>query len=120
MINRCFNPDVTREIALGAKQYIVNDKYYLLHFSDWDEQIGEWLAEKEMIKLSSEHMYIIEFLRKSYIQYKRHPVIRMVTTEMSKTYGADKSTMKYFHTLFPGGIHQAFLVAGLPMQDSCC
>jgi sulfur relay (sulfurtransferase) DsrC/TusE family protein len=44
----------------------------------------------------------------------------MVTTELNNQLGAEKGSVRYFHTLFPGGIHQAFLIAGLPMMDSCC
>jgi len=47
-------------------------------------------------------------------------VIRKITEELAKQFGQEKGTIKYFHALFLGGIHQAFLIAGLPMQDSCC
>jgi TusE/DsrC/DsvC family sulfur relay protein len=117
---KCFNPDVTREVNLGSKKYIVNDKYYLKNFSDWNEQIRDWQAERERIILLSEHIVVIDFIRKAFEQYKRHTVVRMITAEMSDQFGIEKGTVKHFHNLFPGGIHQAFLIAGLPMQDSCC
>ena len=77
-------------------------------------------AEKANLELHREHLAVIEFLRESYRRDKRHPVIRMVTSNLAHSFAKEKGTVKYFHTLFPGGIHQAFLVAGLPMQDSCC
>lgn len=116
----CFNPEIRREIRLSDKTYLVNDCYYLIDFNTWDEQLRDFLAEKANLQLRREHLAVIEFLRESYRRDKRHPVIRMVTSNLAHSFAKEKGTVKYFHTLFPSGIHQAFLVAGLPMQDSCC
>ncbi len=104
----------------ASKKYLLNDKFYLIDITDWDEEIRDWLAAKEEIELTSEHFFIIDFLRKDFLDKKVHLVIRAVTLEVKKQFGVEKGDVKYFHTLFPGGIHQAFLVAGIPMQDSCC
>lgn len=116
----CFNPEIRREVRLADKTYTVNDRYYLTDFGEWDEQFRDWLAAKINLELCQEHLDVIDFLRQTYHTHKRHPVIRMVTSDLAQRYGQDKGTVKFFHTLFPGGIHQAFLIAGLPMQDSCC
>ena len=117
---QCFNPEVKREISISSKKYLVNDRYYLIDFSAWDEEIRDWLADKEAIAIGPEHLHVINHLRHLYSQNKRHPAIRAVTSELSKKFGTMKGTTKYFHTLFPMGIHQAYLIAGIPMQDSCC
>jgi len=117
---KCFDPTVTRSVTLDSKTYLLGDKFYLKNFSDWDEAIMSWLAQKEDIELTPEHLIAIEFLRKSYSSNNRHPSVRMATTELAKQLGGDKGLVKYFHHLFPGGIHQAYLIAGLPMMDSCC
>ena len=117
---KCFDPNVKKIIDLGTRKYLLNDKNYLVNFSDWDEQIRDWLASNEKITLNEEHLFVIDFLRKLFSQNRQHPVLRMATVEVNKQYGSEKGTIKYFHSLFPGGIHQAFLIAGLPMQDSCC
>ena len=117
---KCFNPGIQREIKISSHKYVVNDKYYLVAFSAWNEEIRDWLASKEELRLGNEHMHTINQLRTMYAQNKRHPTLRAVTSELSKQFGATKGTTKYFHTLFPKGIHQAYLVAGIPMQDSCC
>lgn len=116
----CVNPCIVKEITLGSDTYLVNDKNYLRRFEDWDERIREWLAAAERIELNEEHLHILDLLRRLYAQNRKHPVLRMVTADMAGRFGVDKGTVRYFHSLFPGGIHQAFLVAGLPMQDSCC
>jgi len=116
----CFNPEISREIKISSNRYLVNDKYYLINFSSWDEELRDWLAQQEGLSLENEHLHVINHLRAMFQQYKRHPVIRTVTSELSSRFGAEKGTVKYFHSLFPKGIHQAFLIAGIPMQDSCC
>ena len=117
---KCVDPCIIKSVTLENKTYLVNDKNYLKNFHDWDERIRDWLASAEQVELSPEHIHIIELLRRLYAQNSKHPVLRMITTDMTGRFGAEKGTVKYFHSLFPGGIHQAFLVAGLPMQDSCC
>lgn len=116
----CFNPEIKRRIKISSKEYIVNDRFYLVDFLAWDEGIRDFLADKEAIVISPEHLHAINHLRILYSQNKRHPSIRAVSSELSQKFGAQKGTVKYFHTLFPKGIHQAYLVAGIPMQDSCC
>lgn len=117
---KCVDPCIIRQVTLGTKTYLLNDKNYLKNFTDWDEEIRDWLASAEKIELSPEHIHVVNLLRKLFAQTPKHPVLRMITTDLAGRFGAEKGTVKYFHQLFPGGIHQAFLVAGLPMQDSCC
>lgn len=117
---KCFDPSITRNISLEGREYQVNDNYYLKEFTDWDPRIRDWLADQENLALQAEQLHVIDFLRALYTRNRRHPVIRMITTEMQHQFGPEKGTITYFHRLFPGGIHQAFLLAGLPMQDSCC
>jgi tRNA 2-thiouridine synthesizing protein E len=117
---KCFNPEIRREINISSHTYVVNDKYYLVDFSAWNEEIRDWLANKEGLTLGNEHLHAVKHLRSMYAQNSRHPALRAITSELSRQFGAPKGTTKYFHILFPRGIHQAYLVAGIPMQDSCC
>lgn len=117
---KCFDPSIDKWISLGGQQYLLNERNYLKDFTGWDEQIRDWLATEEQIVLGPEHLGAIAFLRASFEEHRKHPMIRMVTAEIARLFGAGKGTIQYFHRLFPGGIHQAFLIAGLPMQDSCC
>ena len=43
----CFDPKISREIEVSSKKYLVNDKYYVVDFSSWDEDLRDWLAERE-------------------------------------------------------------------------
>jgi len=117
---KCFDPEVSRIISIESKNYLLNDRFYLKDFSDWDANIRDWLARQDKLELGEDHLCAINFLRDYFADRKVHPVVRTVTFELKKQFGADKGTVKYFHNLFPAGIHQAYLIAGLPMLDSCC
>lgn len=117
---KCFDPTVTRTITLDNRDYRLGDAFYLKKFSDWDDKIRDWLAQKEDVEITAEHVVVIDFLRNSYGSNNKHPSVRMVTSELNNQLGLEKGMVKYFHKLFPGGIHQAYLIAGIPMMDSCC
>ena len=107
-------------LDLAGKRYELNNKGYLLNMSQWDESILKWFADKESVKITPDHHTVIEILRKYFTEHNLHPAVRTITSAMNQSLGQEKANLKYFHKLFPGGIHQAFKIAGLPMQDSCC
>lgn len=102
-----------RSFPLDAEGFLQDD-------NEWIEPLSELLAERESVTLNREHWEIIRVLREFYRLNGQHPVIRVITTAMARSLGLEKGTIKYFHTLFPGGIHQAYRIAGLPMKQSCC
>ena len=59
-IMKCFDPTINRSVTLILKNYLLGDKFYLKNISDWDENIRDWLAEKENTELTSEHLIVIE------------------------------------------------------------
>lgn len=87
---------------------------YLEDFSLWSSQVMEWFAQQEQVELSQDHIRIINYLRQYFDNKKLHPVVRVVITEMQEVLGREKATIRYFHTLFPKGVHQAYRIAGLP------
>jgi len=110
----------TKFIELSGKQYELNNKGFLVDTSCWDEQLRDRLAEEEKVTLTDDHLIVIDFLRCYFKENNEHPVIRIITADMVKKLGREKGTIKYFHVLFPVGIHQAYRIAGLPMKHSCC
>jgi tRNA 2-thiouridine synthesizing protein E len=107
-------------MELNGVQYQIDDKGYLTDISQWDSQLRDWLAGRENIVLTAEHLQVIDFLRKYYQETGVHPAVRMITAGMAESLGKEKATVKYFHVLFPAGLHQAFMIAGLPMKQNCC
>lgn len=93
---------------------------YLVDPSSWTHELRDRLAREENITLNEEHHQVIHYIRNYYQENSVHPLIRMITADMAEIFGAGKGTIKYFHSLFPAGINQAFRIAGLPVKHSCC
>ena len=106
-------------LELNGKRYLLSDNNQLLDLASWDENIRDYIAGELDIQLSDDHKKVIELIRESYKTRRKHPFVRVVTADMAKKMGEEKGTMRYFYNLFPKGIHQAFQVAGLPMQGFC-
>ena len=101
-------------VKLGNKVYPLDFRGYLKTYSLWTPQVMEWFAQQEQVELSQEHIEIINFIRGIFEKRRVHPVVRVVTAHMTEVFGKERGTIKYFHTLFPKGIHQAYKIAGLP------
>ncbi|MBU1568571.1 MAG: TusE/DsrC/DsvC family sulfur relay protein [Proteobacteria bacterium] len=110
---------ISHYLELNGKRYLLSDTNHLLDLTSWDHQIRDYIAEKLNLKLSNDHITVIELIRDSYKTRGKHPFVRVVTADMAKKIGPDRGTMRYFYNLFPKGIHQAFQIAGLPMQGFC-
>jgi tRNA 2-thiouridine synthesizing protein E len=106
-------------LELNGKRYLLSNNNQLLDLASWDDQIRDYIAEELNIKLSNDHITVIELIRESYKTRRKHPFVRVVTADMARKMGEEKGTIRYFYNLFPKGIHQAFQVAGLPMQGFC-
>lgn len=104
---------------IEGKRYLLSDQHHLLNLDSWDDKIRDYIAKKVSLTLKEDHVKVIDIIRKSYHVRKKHPFVRVVTADMHKEMGPEKGTMRYFYSLFPKGIHQAFQVAGLPMQGFC-
>ena len=101
-------------IKVGDTVFPLDFRGHLKTYSLWTPQLMEWFAQQEGVELSREHREIIQFIRDIFEKRSVHPVVRIVTAHMTEVLGAEKGTIKYFHTLFPKGIHQAYKIAGLP------
>ena len=101
-------------IKLGNTLFPLDFRGHLKTYSMWSLQLMEWFAQQEGVKLNQEHIEIITFIRGCFEKRRVHPVVRIVTAHMKEAFCVEKGTIKYFHTLFPKGIHQAYKIAGLP------
>ncbi|SDO62491.1 TusE/DsrC/DsvC family sulfur relay protein [Desulforhopalus singaporensis] len=110
---------ISHYLHINGKKYLISENYQLLDLNAWDHKVRDYIAQKLDLALTNDHKRVIELIRKSYTERKRHPYVRVVTADMAKDMGPEKGTMKYFYNLFPRGIHQAFQIAGLPMQGFC-
>jgi len=101
-------------VELNGKRYDLDFQGCLQEFEQWTPELMTWLAEQEQIALTDDHRQVIDILRHLFEKTRALPVLRSVTAEMEKRLGREKGTIKCFHTLFPGGIHHAYKIAGLP------
>jgi tRNA 2-thiouridine synthesizing protein E len=87
---------------------------HLLDLSEWNETIGQTLAQQEGVEMSDAHWEVVRFLRNYYTKHGRIPARKM--TEVLDTAYASKGGRKYLYRLFPKGpVTQASRIAGLPM-----
>jgi len=111
--------NLSYNIEVNGKQYSLNDKHQLSNVDAWDADILNWLAEKAEVRLQAEHHSALEFIRETYKSRERNPVVRLVAAHLAKKYGPDKGTPKYFYSLFPKGVQQASVLAGIPVKELC-
>lgn len=93
---------------------------YLKNITDWNDDIAEIIAQKELIVLTPAHWEVINFVRGFYLEFKTSPAIRVLVKAIGLKLGADKGNSKYLYTLFPvGPAKQATKIAGLPKPAKC-
>ncbi len=117
-------PEVVAKLKSGKEvKLILDEDGFLQNWEDWNEEIAEWLAEKEGIKLTDEHWEVVRYLRKYYEQYRICPPIRMLVREMKKVFKEKFNKdfdLKYLYQLFPlGPAKQACKFAGAPKPTGC-
>ena len=97
-----------------------NELGFLIRATDWNEQVGEYLADLNDIILTDAHWEIINFIRQYYLQYKHLPNARVFAKAIAKVLGEDKANSRYLLRLFPEGpLKYACKLAGLPKPPTC-
>ncbi|MFV0439267.1 MAG: TusE/DsrC/DsvC family sulfur relay protein [Desulfopila sp.] len=106
-------------VEVNGKQYAVTGDDRLLDLEAWDTDILNWMAAKADITLQEEHLAALAYIRDTYKQRERQPVVRLVADHLARTFGPEKGTPKFFYTLFPKGVAQASALAGIPVNELC-
>ncbi|RJP66494.1 MAG: TusE/DsrC/DsvC family sulfur relay protein [Candidatus Abyssobacteria bacterium SURF_17] len=101
-------------VILGKKTYAVDDGGFLLDYDQWDDAFAEGMAPSLGIpKLTSEHWNIIRFIRSSFEQNGRCPLV----FETCRAHGLHLSNLK---RLFPAGyLRGACKLAGITYAEGC-
>ena len=103
-----------------GKTFETDEEGYLVNITDWNEDIGAYLAQTENVAMSEQHWEVVNFLREYYNEYQIAPAVRVLTKAIGKKLGADKGNSKYLYELFPyGPAKQACKIAGLPKPTGC-
>lgn len=97
----------------------VSPSGYLSELDEWDENKAREIATQENIKLTDEHMEILNYLRKYYDKngqgYNARTLLNVMEFEFGKWEGK-----KRLYQLFPKGpVSQACKLAGIPLPPNC-
>lgn len=102
-------------ITVAGKEIPTNDNGYLQNMEDWSEDVAAAIADREGLKLTSEHLDVIMFLREEYFDSNgNQPNTRNIVKAMSRKWGRSVNA-RDLYALFPGDpSKQAGRIAGLP------
>jgi len=108
------------QFEFKGKTYKVYEKGNLVDLGSWNEELAEFMAQKEGITLTAAHWDIINYLRKFYLEYGITPMVRILMKFAREELGPEKSNRKYLYDLFPKGpSRQGSRIAGLPEPQGC-
>lgn len=87
---------------------------------DWSPAVAEALAERDGIRLESEHWWLIRFVRDHHARHGIPPLMREVIRAMRGREGWENASSRTLYQLLPDGpIRLACRYGGLPKPDSC-
>ncbi|OIQ90511.1 sulfurtransferase TusE [mine drainage metagenome] len=107
-------------IEVGGKEYETDEEGYLTDLSQWNEDVGKFIAQQENVDMTEQHWEVVNFLREYYNEFQIAPAVRVLTKAIGKKLGAEKGNSQYLYELFPyGPAKQACKIAGLPKPTGC-
>jgi tRNA 2-thiouridine synthesizing protein E len=107
-------------IEVNGRSYEVDEEGYLINLGDWNEEVGNFLAQQEGVTMTEQHWEVINFLRDYYNEFQIAPAVRVLTKAIGKKLGPEKGNSQYLYELFPyGPAKQACKIAGLPKPTGC-
>jgi tRNA 2-thiouridine synthesizing protein E len=100
------------EKVIAGKSIAVNEEGYLTDFTQWDNNIGEALAEEADVNLTPRHWDVLKYLQN---EYKNE--VALSIRKIGKSGVVD---IKEFYQLFPKApLKTATKIAGIPKPASC-
>jgi len=103
-----------------GKRLAIDEKGYLLTYSDWSSEVAKTMAEKDGIQLNADHWVILDIFRDYFERYEIEPPMRALVKLSRERLGDEKGNSRHLYRLFPDGPGiQACRYAGLPRPLSC-
>jgi len=116
-------PDATHfvdKFEFKGKSYAVTCMGNLLDLHLWNEELAEFLAQKEGITLTANHWEILTCLRSFYFEFGVTPMVKILMKHMANEVGVEHVNREYLYKLFPKGpSRQGSRIAGLPEPQGC-
>jgi tRNA 2-thiouridine synthesizing protein E len=86
-----------------------------LDLEGWNEDQGGRIAEQEGITLTDEHLEVVHWLRRDYLEQGPAPNGRALGDRLDQRF-AERGGRAYLRRLFPNGpVAQGMRIAGLPL-----
>lgn len=105
---------VVDSIEFQGTKISVDDQGYLLDESNWSPTLAEHIASLYGLKLTDEHWWVIDYIRKYYSENGFLPTIRVVVNAFRRAGLKDRAKDRYLYGLFPKTpIRLACKIAGL-------
>lgn len=110
----------TDSFEFQGRQYPVTPLGNLVDLHLWNEQVAEYMAQKEGIELNDDHWQVLHFLRKFYFEYGISPMVKILQKHIADELGPEKASREWLYRLFPQGpSRQGSRIAGLPEPQGC-
>ena len=93
----------TRKLLVGGREILTDPEGYILHMDEWSDAYAVALAQQEGLTLTDEHWAVIGFIRDYYEEHSVQAQVRDMIRHFRATWGADRSSSRYLHDLFPLG-----------------
>jgi len=107
-------------IEFNGQSYATDVQGFLQDRLQWNEDLGEHIAQLDGVQLTDEHWQIIHYFREYYDDYNIPPPMRMVIRVFKKAFGDENANSRYLHKLFPQGpTKHASKFGGLPKPKNC-
>jgi len=93
----------TCSIRVGDRNVLTDGEGYLVDPADWSEGFARAQAALEGLDLHAEHWEVIRFLRDYFAERGIQATVRDMIRHFRQTWGTEKGSNRYLHTLFPRG-----------------
>lgn len=99
----------------------LDDDGHLLDHTLWTPHIAQHLADTLELRLTAEHLVILDAVRVFYIRYEHAPATRPLVKHLQKELPEQEITNQKLQTLFNTGLVARHLsrLAGLPKPANC-
>jgi len=109
-----------RSLRVANHQIALDADGHLADSTDWSRQVAEALAAEEGVALTSQHWWLIDFVRDYQQRYGTPPLMRVAVAELRTARDDPSLGSRELYRLFSDHpIRQACRLAGYPKPDWC-
>lgn len=107
-------------IVIDGKEIETDAEGYLAQLDDWSEDIAEYLARQDRLRLTEDHWTLLNWIRAYYRDNGTAPNLRVMQKLLKTELGEAWADKKRLFDLFPyGPAKQGARYAGMPKPTGC-